>query len=83
MRGAGEPVIVMPDGLNLSEKIGILRAEGRIDSNLAAILEEFEYKGPKKYPSPPAISDLLDRTERAVHRLSEDVSLAVNSAGTR
>ncbi|MBQ3097730.1 MAG: DUF4091 domain-containing protein [Kiritimatiellae bacterium] len=75
--------LALRNGLNLSEKIGVLRAEERIDSDLSAILKEFQYNGPKKYPSPSAISNLLDRTGRAVHRLSENVSLAVNSAGTR
>ena len=71
--------LALRNGLNLSEKIGILRAEGRIDSNLAAILKEFQYKGPKKYPSPPVISDLIDRTAQTIHRLSADASSAFTS----
>ena len=59
--------LALRNGLNLSEKIQRLRAEGRLDAALAATLKEFDYKGPKDYPPPPVTEDLLRRTAARVH----------------
>lgn len=79
---AGGTYLVYPDGpslrylalcngLNLSEKIHRLRAEGKVDDALAAVLREFDYKGAKAYPKPPVTQDLLRRTSEQVHRASQ------------
>ena len=57
------------NGLNLSEKLKILRDEGKIDAELAAALREFEYKGAMAYKTYPA-QDVLRKTEALVHALS-------------
>jgi len=56
------------NGLNLAEKVKILRDEGKIDAELAAALADFEYKGRKAYATYPA-ADVLRRTESLVHRI--------------
>ena len=62
--------LALRNGLNLSEKIRRLRAEGRVDATLAAILKEFDYPGPKAYPPPATTEALLRRASAAVHRAS-------------
>ena len=57
------------NGLNLSEKLKILRDEGRIDAELAAALRAFEYKGAKAYKTYPA-REVLRKTEALVHACS-------------
>ena len=52
-----------------SEKLKILRDEGKVDDALAAVLREFEYKGAKAYRTNPA-HDVLRRTEALVHTRS-------------
>ena len=53
------------NGLNLCEKIKILRAEGRIGPELAACLKEFRYPGGDRFPDAAAVADLLRRTAAA------------------
>ena len=57
------------NGLNMSEKLKILRDEGKIDDALASALREFEYKGAKAYATYPA-RDVLRKTEALVHAIS-------------
>ena len=52
-------------GLNLCEKIKILRAEGCIGSELAGCLKEFRYPGGDRFPDAAAVADLLRRTAAA------------------
>ena len=53
------------NGLNLCEKIKILRAEGRIGPELAGCLKEFRYSGGDRFPDAAAVADLLRRTAAA------------------
>ncbi len=62
--------LALKNGLNLSEKISRLRAEGRIDAPLARVLAEFEYRGGKAYPAPDVVAELLRRTAAEVQRAS-------------
>ena len=60
----------LKNGLNLSEKICRLRAEGRIGAALQKVLVEFEYRGPERFSSAAFAADLFARTSREVQRLA-------------
>ena len=60
----------LKNGLNLSEKVKCLRAEGKVDARLQAVLDEFAYKGERKFPKKDALADLLARTAHEIHRAS-------------
>lgn len=73
--------LALRNGLNLSEKICRLRAEGKIDAELAATLRAYEYKGRKAYPSPSVTADLIARTAAQIHRASRTAVSDVASSG--
>ncbi|MBR4615968.1 MAG: DUF4091 domain-containing protein [Kiritimatiellae bacterium] len=50
------------NGLNLCEKIKILREEGSIGPELAGCLNEFRYLGGDRFPNAHVIADLFRRT---------------------
>lgn len=61
----------LKNGLNISEKISRLRAEGRIDSKLQGLLGEFRYRK-DAFPPPADIADFLTRVAQNIQRVSKD-----------
>lgn len=55
------------NGINLSEKLHLLRAEGKIDGELASLLKECRYPVGKDFPDKDVVAALLRRIAAAVN----------------